>query len=299
MPIKVTKHIPKDSFNLICNICELETMIFPNYQFIYYHHKGGNKLLESNLFEDGPAVIAMPDKNGKEIFIEYQDNEPGYFEDKVFYKVDINSIRQYKLNIRSLIKLICKDLEIESNITEIIKDNFYRIGTYNKIPLFFARRIEFSEVQSNIANSLKNLNLINKSLILTTANNLRYGTKEIFKNRLISIRDCLLYDNKNFHVDQDIIKSVIGINKKKNGFSNGYRTAFFDDIEYKFTKKQAAIIKTLDKHGGKLNKYELLAEADSEQYDLFRIFRDNKGNYHPAWNVLIKNDAKGNYWLDC
>ena len=86
---------------------------------------------------------------------------------------------------------------------------------------------------------------------------------------------------------------------RQEGFSTGYRAAYFKGVNYNFSKKQAAIIEALDKHGGKINKYELLAEANSEQYDVYRVFRDNRGKLHPAWNVIVKNDGKGNYWLEC
>jgi hypothetical protein len=116
-------------------------------------------------------------------------------------------------------------------------------------------------------------------------------------HQIVPLRECLAHDNNNFDIDKNIIKAAIGIKtesvRQKEGFSIGYRSAYFKNIQYNFSKKQAAIIEALDKHGSKINKYELLAEADSKQYDVYRVFRDSKGKYHPAWQVIIKNDGKG------
>ena len=175
----------------------------------------------------------------------------------------------------------------------------WRIGTldYGKRsqPLFFARLINPN--LEEIAKSLQKTK-ISRGLIIATAPNIPFHYSKVLSHEIISIRDCLVHDSKNFHIDKNIIKAAIGLKQKQQGFSSGYRTAVFSDVEYEFTKKQAAIIEALDKNG-KMNKYELLAEADSEQYDLFRIFRDSKGRKHKAWDVLIKFDGKGSYWLDC
>lgn len=76
-----------------------------------------------------------------------------------------------------------------------------------------------------------------------------------------------------------------------------YRNAYIKGVHYDFTKIQAEIIETLDDARKPMHKHEVMAETSSSQDDPKGIFRV-KGVYHPAWNVIIKNDNKGNYWLE-
>lgn len=46
-----------------------------------------------------------------------------------------------------------------------------------------------------------------------------------------------------------------------------------------------------------MHKTEIMAQTSSNKDNLNQAFR-SKGKYHPAWNVIIKNDRKGNYWLE-
>ena len=82
----------------------------------------------------------------------------------------------------------------------------------------------------------------------------------------------------------------------QDGFSEDFRKASFNGIEYSFSKMQGAIVEYLYKEG-KTHKHSLMPAANSEQDDPKGVFRKS-GKYHPAWGILIKNDGKGYYWLD-
>jgi len=301
MNIAVQKQIPKNTFGLICTICEQDEPIISQRLFPYFKNRGSKKLLSLGVMEDAANSNTCPDYRGDDYAVTYKDNMPGFYKKDVWHEVSYDHIRMHRLNINSLVSVITKDLDAESAHEELIKDYFFRIGTLkiNKrdVPIFFARRIQFQKILEEVYNAVTKRYGINKGIILTSSSYLPFGCSKLLGHEIISLKDCMIHDSENYHIDMNIIKAAIGAKEKQEGFSNGYRTAYFNGIEYKFTKKQAAIIEALNKHGGRINKYELLAEADSEQYDLFRIFRDSKGVYHSAWDVIIKNDNKGNYWL--
>lgn len=302
MSAVIQKQIPKNTFGLICTICEQDEPILSHRLLPYFKNRGSKKLLDLGVMENAANSNTCPDHKGDDYPITYKDNIPGFYKNDVWHQVSYDNIKMYRLNINSLISIISKDLAVEYDHEVIIKDFFYRIGTLKisktNVPIFFARRIQFQKILEDIYNAINKRSGINKGVILTSSSYLPFGCSKLLGHEVISLKDCMIHDSKNYHIDLNIIKSLIGFKGKKEGFSNGYRTGYFDGIDYKFTKKQAAVIEALDKHGGKINKYELLAEADSEQYDLFRIFRNSKGIYHPAWNLIIKNDNKGNYWLE-
>jgi hypothetical protein len=79
-------------------------------------------------------------------------------------------------------------------------------------------------------------------------------------------------------------------------FSPGFRSAVYGDQEYSFTDKQALAVEALYKgwqHGiSRLHQTEVQGQAATNQR-LVQLFRG-----HPAYDVLIKHDGSGYYWLD-
>ncbi len=279
---------------------------------ITYDSVGSSNKQIKNLIKLKAFIIGekywLEDEDGEYIDIVRSKNRVGYFDkNNQFVAISYDDLCSYKLDFEWMIKAISNNLEITKLYpVEMIIDNiFWRIGTIKlntATPVFFARTIGHKNNFENIYKALLSRKGMNRGIILTTSVSPPLGYNLPGNHKIISLKDCLVHDNNNFDIDKNIIKSAIGIKtesaKPQEGFSVGYRTAYFNNIQYKFSKKQAAIIEALHKHGGKVNKYELLAEADSEQYDIYRIFRDSKAKHHPAWKMIIKNDGKGNYWLE-
>ncbi len=307
MSTVINHHISKESFLLACKICEQG-----NPAITYDSIDNGNKQIE-NLIKLKAFIIDkkywLEDEDGEYIDIVHQNNQPGYFnKNNQFVAISHNALCSYKLDFNWMIKAIVNNLElIKLYPSEMIIDTvLWRIGTIKlgtTIPIFFARTISHKNNFANIYQALLNRRGISKGIILTTSSLPPPGYILPGNHQFVSLRDCLVHDNNNFDIDKNIIRTAIGIKtelvRQQEGFSSGYRAAYFKGVNYNFSKKQAAVIEALDKHGGKINKYELLAEANSEQYDVYRVFRDNRGKLHPAWNVIVKNDGKGNYWLEC
>jgi len=114
----------------------------------------------------------------------------------------------------------------------------------------------------------------------------------------IILQDLVDINSQSFKLDYKKIGALLPAQQNiTEGFSEGYRTAYFKGIEYHFTLLQAEIIEIMDQANKPLHQSEILSRTTSEQIRLASIFR-SKGKYHSAWGKIIKNDRKGNYWLD-
>ena len=83
-------------------------------------------------------------------------------------------------------------------------------------------------------------------------------------------------------------------------FSSDYRQVKWHGQTYKLTKKQAAVLETLIREGGRAHKDLLCAEARTNQA-LIHVFRNRVGKTfttHPLWDTLITNEGNGFYLLN-
>jgi hypothetical protein len=295
------KQLPKYTLHLISRICEQSDPVLSHRLIYYFRKKGCDKLLELGFLSQISNSNSYSNDNGDDITIRYNNNKPGYYQNDVWHEINYNDIKQYRLNINLLISIIATDLNITSPAEEIIAGYFWRIGTLEtEVPIFFARRIHCSNIFNKINTALLKRKGIKQGIIFTTSKSLTNGFAFSEKHKVISLSDCLVFESRNFHIDINIIKAIevgnseVGISK--TGFSSGYRSAFIDNIEYIFTKKQAAIIEILDKEKQPVHKHELMIAANSEQDNPKYIFR-RKGKYHDAWHKIIKFDNQGYYWL--
>lgn len=294
------KHLPKYTLNLLSRVCEQSEPILSHRLIHYFKKKGCDKLMELGFFLQTEVSKTYSNENGDDITINYSNNQPGYYQNNIWHKIHYDDIKQYRLNIDLLISVIANDLNLPSYSEEIISNYFWRIGTLKikqEVPIFFARRMHHSSIFRKIDDSLSKRKGINKGIIFTTSKSIADGFSFSEAHKIISLYDCLEFDSKNFHIDPNILKSAIGVDNSKIGFSEGYRSAIIDNIEYAFSKKQAAIIEVLDKEQKPVHKHELMIAAGSEQDNPKYIFR-LKGKYHDAWNKIIKFNNQGYYWLN-
>ena len=116
------------------------------------------------------------------------------------------------------------------------------------------------------------------------------------QNRLVTVEEATVFDAEVFTLNLSLLAERMGGHVDKPGFSEGYYTLHANGKTYSFSKTQAEILEILDK-GGRLYKHEIMAKTSSRQDSLKNVFRSN-GKYHEAWGVVVKNDRKGNYWLE-
>ena len=276
----------RESFIFACRICEqydpeITHDLVDNFQ------KAMSNLLQLQAFTPISRNWSQ-DQDSNYVSIEYINNKPGYFKEDKWIKITSEDICSYRLNFNWILKIISLNLNLSYKPLSIIDDHFWQLGTISKTHIFFARRIYDRQVFDKISEALEKRSGI-KAVILTSSN-----TSHRFTNhKIIFFNHCLVH-SEYFTIDKDIINNAVS--PVQTGFSEGYRSACFNGINYVFTKKQAAVMEVLHKQG-KLHKHELMVSANSDQDDPRGLFR-NKGKHHPAWNVLIKNDGRGNYWLE-
>lgn len=307
MSIITSHHLSKDSFLIACKICEQGNPSITHKRVDHGGHSTQN-LLKLNAFIAGRKDWTEC-KDSKYREIVYRNEQAGYLnDDGEFIEIPQSEVYTYKLDLNWMIKVVAKNLELPALYPSevILEEIFWRIGTLKlkpEVPIFFARKTELKSNFEKIREALQDRIGINKGIILTTS---PYSLPSVYQlpgdHKLISLHNCLVHDNTNFHIDRNILKAAIGVDEKeeikKSGFSSGYRAAYFNNIHYTFTRKQAEVIEVLYSRKTRIHKHELLAEVDSSEDDVYRIFRNRKKEYHPAWNVLIKNDGKGYYWLE-
>jgi hypothetical protein len=99
--------------------------------------------------------------------------------------------------------------------------------------------------------------------------------------------------------DIELILERMGKLNKRAIFSDGYRSALINGVAYTFTKKQAEVVEELYKAGKPMHQDEIMAivSPDASYNRIVSIFRAN-GKMHPAWDVVIKHDHKGYYWIE-
>ncbi len=217
-------------------------------------------------------------------------------------KVEAEDLKQYLLDVSWLLRQIGYAMKTFPNIEPrcLVHDVLWDLGDARigkRIgAVLFGRRLNHGENLDRAIDALTNRIGRPPGVLLSTTDRLSRHIRLPGHHRILHVRDCVVIGALGLEIDQEIIKGVAGGAVRREGFSTGYRTAFIDGIEYKFSKKQAAVIEALDNAGGPIHKHELLAAADTDQTDLIQVFR-SKGQTHPAWGVLILHDNQGNYFL--
>jgi hypothetical protein len=177
-----------------------------------------------------------------------------------------------------------------------------RFGPY-PCDLFFGRRLfegtRFDEAKRTISGSVGKAPAI---LLTTTPVNLIRG-EPAPRCAVVPLWEALGVTTSEISLNEGPIYSALrGGNHRFDAegvgffFSPGFRSAIVGDQEYSFSDKQALAIEALYEawHGGnpRLHQNEIKGAAHTSQ----RVGQLFSG--HPAYNVLIKHDRSGFYWLD-
>jgi hypothetical protein len=217
-------------------------------------------------------------------------------------KVESEDLKQYLLDVSWLLRQIARAMKIRSDVEPrcLVDDVLWDLGDAwirkRNIAVLFGRRLNHGDNLDRAIDALTNRIGRPPGILLSTTERLSRHVRLPGRHHFLPLRDCLVVGASELEIDWEIIKGVTGGAVRREGFSTGYRTAFIDGVEYKFSKKQAAVVEALDNAGGPVHKDELLAAADTDQTELIQVFR-SKGKRHPAWGVLILHDNQGNYFL--
>jgi hypothetical protein len=159
----------------------------------------------------------------------------------------------------------------DSSVLKPLQEYLFR--NQSDLPTFV---ITTSSVDSIIAALPKRVILLNLFEVMTFRNGRLILDESIFTLKL---------KGESF----DVITDGIG-----QHFSSDFRSAMVDGVRYTFSKNQAAVMEKLIESEGHAHKDALSAAANSNQ-SLKGLFR-SKGQYHPAWDILIKPRGDGFYF---
>ncbi len=304
MPAVTQQRLQTDVFLAACDICRQPRPLVSHRLLADRFGKTGMALLKKNglCAAENLKYLSVPhgDDEVEAEIVFLGDKKSGYWGDNGWVAVDPDDLRQYALDIPWLLRWIAGGFGISKRVTprELLSGHVWGLGdaTFGKstVPIFFARHLRTDEAVNALLQEIKSAHRGKKIVVLTPAAN---DCTHVAEHATIIPLPDVVEQAEYFKIDLARAQALLGGGAAAaNGFSNGYRTAHFNGVEYDFTKTQAAIIEALHGAGKPLHKTEFMSEH-SKQDDPKNVFRKN-GKYHPAWNVLIKFDNKGNYWLD-
>lgn len=300
MPIKINHRLSKESFTLACKICEQDNPSI-TYNAARHFSYEMNRLILLDAFKVGSLKYVLTDEGNYEE-LKYHDDKPGYLDmNKKFVEISYNDIKNYNLDLTWIVKTIGNNINISNIdlIEEIIPNTLWQIGIINleiDTPIFFARRIRTDDVFVRINKALSDRNSDIKGIILTSCDDIpNYFNSKIAGHKIIVLDKCLTYNQRNFHIDKNILKAAVVV-AKKEGFSSGYRSAYFNGEYFRFTKQEADVLELLDKAKKPIHKDEIMAEVSENNTELKLLFRnDTSKNIRHS---ILQYDNKGYYWLN-
>ena len=215
-----------------------------------------------------------------------------------------DDVTLYKINFGWLIRQLMNALEIPDRCEakEILEDKIWILGRHRiekqNIPIAITRNtidpVVFDALKGYLNNNHKSQD---SALVLALDRHLPAHLSLPGQNVLVRFEEAMVIESPDFKINTRMLAGKMGGSVDQDGFGLGYRNLVWNGTKYDFTKKQAEAVEYMHNAGGPRHQDEILAEINSSQDKLLRVFR-SKGKTHQAWGEVIKNDKKGNYWLE-
>ncbi len=298
MTTTINNQISRESFLFACEICENDNPSVTHRIATHFADEMSNLVSNGAFAKD--SLDYCVNKNGEAEDLCFRNNQPGYFDqnDK-FVPVSFENFTKYNLKLDWMVKSISNVLGINKDFEEILPNLLWRVGFANldvEVPIFFARKIKDEETFDKVSKALKRRRSDFEGAILTSRSNIpSYFSSKIAGNKIISLRNCLSADRKDFYIDKNVLKSAI-LKTKKDGFTTGYRSACFNGEYFRFTKQEADVLEHLHKAGKPVHKDEIMVEVTESSTELKTLFR-SPDSKNIRQNIL-QHDSKGYYWLN-
>ena len=292
-----------DIFLAACDICCQARPLVSHRLLTEKFGKTGTALLKKNglTATENLKYLSVP-QGDDEVDVEIVflgDKKSGYWGENGWVKVDPNDLRQYALDVPWLLRWVAGGFGISKRVTprELLSGHAWSVGdaTFGKssVPVLFARHLRSDDTVGVLLKEIKSAHKGKKVIVLTSAAN---DCARVAEHATVLSLPDIMEQTEYFKIDLARTQALLsGGAATADGFSDGYRTARFNGVEYKFTKTRAAIIEEPHTAGKPLHTTELMPKH-STQADPQGVFR-TQGKYHPAWGVLTKFDSQGNYWL--
>ncbi len=278
------------------------------YRF-YKHH--ANELIKCGALKKAPysqEIYVFVDYKMAYRDVKFVNGVPSYYIGNGHWKeVDELEIKMYTSVIDWALRNIVSGLgaSAEHRYNCILDKFIWSFGNIylkqHKIPIIIARCITSEAVYQELIEYLNKYYTKTPALVLFIEQHripkfFAFPPNHIF----LDINDVLVNELGKIYFNIDFILEKMAKDIQKEGFSNGYRSGYIKDVSYTFTKKEAEVIEYIYNARGKpVHQDEIMAEVspNSKHSSISSIFRSRQG-MHPAWDVVIQHDGKGNYWLN-
>ena len=264
-------------------------------------------LLKSGLLADAPYRQDIDVEYEGELRsypVERHDGSWRYFlQGSGWVQVSSDSLKVFRVDISVYLKAMMSALGFEGRIVPgvIAESKVWYLGQAwlqsRKTHIFYVRRIKDETTLESLNQVLEDRHKSDPALVLTSSRDLPVYFQVPGQNRIVLLNDAINLQSAKLTFKANYMSRIMGGSVHSDGFSEGFRTAHINGQSYKFSKLQAEILEFLSKAGKAMHKSEIMPEVKSSQEEVKSAFRSG-GKYHPAWGVVIKNDNKGNYWLE-
>ncbi len=240
-------------------------------------------------------TVEIVRRDGKNMYFSPADGWVGILEE---------DIALYKVNFGWLVRRVMNALDIPERCEAkvILEDQIWVLGRHRiekqNTPIAITR----NTIDPAVFDALKDF-LVNHhksrdpALVLALDRNLPAHLALPGQNVLVRLEEAMVIESPDLKINTRMLAGKMGGSVNQDGFGSGYRNLVCNGTSYDFTKKQAEAIEYMHNAGGRRHQDEILAEINSSQNKLLQVFR-SRGKSHPAWGEIIKNDGKGNYWLE-
>lgn len=296
------------SFRLLCRLAETSSAkitannLKEHYPaFTVNNFSAVKALIQAPHSQDFNTIV---DDEDRSYSLQQHNGGMAYFSPQAgWVSIESKDLNVFQVNFEVMLHTIRNAFGIPVNVQpqSILEQKIWFLGSAwlnkRKTPVILVRRLIDQDTLEALHNYLQDRHMRDSALVLAISSNIPAYFQLPGQSRLVLMDDAIDMENQNLTIKTSYLAEKMGTSVEQSGFSEGYRTAFINNVRYEFTSLQAEILEVLDKKGRATHKTEIMAQINSTQEKLNNIFR-SKGKYHPAWNAIIKNDRKGNYWLE-
>ncbi len=270
-----------------------------------------DQLIKCEALVDAPYLLSVDISYNNlpiNVSVEFHEGKYRYFspDDGGWVEADADDLKVYEASLDWILQRIYVGFGIDPKHkwTFILDQFIWNLGIVRleriKTPIIIARTITDGNIYRSLEQFLNSQNS-NIPILVLALEKLPPYYKLSAPHVVISIYNIIVQDESDMlSFDKPLILEKMGKKVRKEGFSDGYRSANIKSKFYTFSKKQAEAVEFIDQFGGKpVHQDEIMAaiSPNSSNNKLFFLFRSKKG-MHPAWGVIIITDGQGNYWLE-
>lgn len=300
-----SQRIRHDVFSLALTFCDLPKPVIAGTILKEHFHPHGQALIDAGALQPTTNRTSIY-RDEQEIPVDWDalKNGPAYLDRSGRWRfIPDHELRQYQFRPEWLLPFVSFQFGIPTTVKPrlLLEGMAWELGGTHlgkqRISVLFARRLDQADHHDALSNLLKSQRRREDVVVVSSSPISSCRAAQGNRHAFVALEDCRDINSEFFHINKEVIASLLNIPIAAEGFTAGFRSGCFNGVEYKFTKTQAAVLEYLSDAGKAVHKDELLAQAESAQKKIIDVFRGHKG-VHPAYNVIIQGDADGFYRLN-